>query len=181
MREVVAIAALLLLPALAAAHSYPVERAAVLQLHPAHAELLLIYKEPAGPRTDRLLALYDQDKNGAIDGVEVHLATPEILRRAFAGVTFDFGAPHKAQRAELNFKRDVDGGVSVAILQRFDVTLASTARLTVRLDDGAAVVPLQVIIEPVGWTFDGSDATEQRVELTHGQSSTAQLRRAPTN
>ena len=155
----------------ATAHTYPIERSGVLQLHTAHAELLLVYVEPPGPRTKRILALYDQNGNGNIDGVEKALARRTFLRRAFHGLDIEFGTKSSKKAPEIRYKRDKDGGLSVAILQRIDLVIPSNElELKVALAKGETIVPLQLIVEPVGrWALDGlAPATERKLDLAAG-------------
>ena len=165
----------------AAAHEFPVERSAVLQVHTSHAELLLVYVEPPGPRTDRLLALYDADRNGKIDGVEERLARRAFLHRAFYGLKFEFDAQSIERTAEIRYKRDERGGISVAILQRFDLSIPTNAlALDLSLSSGETIPPIDIIIEPVGkWVIAGAEG-ERKVSLAPGQKQRVALSRTPT-
>lgn len=170
------------LAAPASAHSFPIERSAVLQLHTAHAELLLLYREPPGPRTDRILALYDQNKNGQLDGIEQRLARRMFLQRAFFGLEIVFDHKSAKKTAELRFKRDPDGGISVAILQRIDLIVDSNAlSVKLTLTKGETVPPIDIIVEPVSWDFvEKKDDRERKVALKPGDKVTVKLDRTPT-
>ena len=163
----------------AAAHTYPAERTAVLQLKTSHAELLLIYKEPAGPRTDRLLALYDQNGNGQIDGLETRLARRAFLSRAFAGLTFEFDAQSGEKAPELRFRRDPDGGISVAILQRIDLIIGRDELVVgVKMEAGEGLPPLELIVEPVlHWRLRDGSGRERKLVVQPGQHHEVTLAR----
>lgn len=155
----------------------------MVQVHTAHAELLLLYREPPGPRTDRILALYDQNKNGELDGLEQRLARRLFLQRAFFGLEIDFGYKRAEKTANLRFKRDADGGISVAIFQRIDLIIDSnemTLKLAVR--KGETIPPIDIIVEPVDWTLQPARPAEKerKVSLKPGQSESVNLSRRPT-
>ena len=174
--------ALILLSSTAWAHSFPVERSAVLQVHTSHADLLLVYVEPPGPRTDRLLALYDANRNGQIDGVEQQLARRAFLQRAFYGFDIGYDCKSAAKTAEIRYKRDKNGGISVAVLQRFDLIVDSNdLTISLSLSDGETIPPIDVIVEPADkWTLKGVNEPERHIALKPGSSLKVPLSRTPT-
>lgn len=164
------------------AHDNPAERSAVLQVHTAHAELLLIYKEPRGPRVDRLFALYDQNRNGKIDGLETRIARRAFLDRAFYGFDLTFDAKSSPKTAELRYKTEDDGGISVAVLQRIDLIIGKNEmEVGLSLRPGETIPAMDVIVEPAGnWRLPEGDASEHKLALTPGQSSVVKLSRKPS-
>ncbi len=154
----------------------------MLQVHTSHAELLLIYVEPPGPRTDRLLALYDADRNGQIDGVEQRLARRAFLQRAFYGLDITFDAKSAKKTAEIRYKRDKNGGISVAILQRIDLLIDSNQlNVSVSLSAGETIPPIDVIVEVADkWTLPGGEASEAKLALKPGDKGSVALTRTPT-
>lgn len=164
----------------ASAHDMPIERQAVLQLHPTHAELLLVYNEPPGPRTDRLLAVHDSNRNGEIDGVEGKLAKSAMLRRAFLGLEFGFGdAASRDREPEIRYKRDRSGGFAIAILRRTDVIPEDrTVDVSATMADGSGLPPLELVIEvDSGWIPAEGEPAKIRRTLTPGTSVTWSLKR----
>lgn len=158
-------------PSVVAAHNFPIERSAVLQVHASHAELLLIYAEPPGPRTDRLLALYDSNRNGEIDGAETSIAEGAMLARANLGLNIQFSkAVHGGDAPRLRFKKERNGGISVAVFQRFEfIAPQDEIAIDVSLQDSVGVPPLELIVEPTDdWKFDDDQTSEKKVTLKPG-------------
>lgn len=165
----------------AVAHEFEAQRSAVLQLHTSHAELLLVYVEPAGPRAERLLALYDQNRDGKFDAVEERLARRALLERAFYGLELGFDVQRADKTAELRTRREPDGGISVAVLQRIDLIVPSNRlTVTVAVRAGETIPALELIIEPAGaWQFEGRSA-ELKTTIAPGQSYRATAVRTAT-
>ena len=164
-----------------ASHTFPVERSAVLQVHTSHVELLLLYAEPPGPRTERILALYDANQNGEIDGVEQRLARRIFMQRAFYGLDISFNHQSAKKTADIRYKRTAEGGISVAILQRIDLIVDSNElTVSLALTEGETIPPIEIIVEPVGWKLVDDDAGERKVALQPGTKTAVRLTRAPT-
>jgi hypothetical protein len=164
----------------ASAHDLPIERSLVLQVHSSHAELLLVYSEPPGPRTERLLALYDTNENGKIDGVEGTLAKRPMLRRAFLGLNLSF--PHVTtakKEPQIRYRRDRAGGLAVAIYQRIDfINATDVLDVVVKLGSTRGIPKLELVIEVADrWAFTELETDELEVELPAGSEKTFHLRR----
>jgi hypothetical protein len=170
----------LLLSTPASAHDLPIERSLVLQIHTSHAELLLVYTEPPGPRTDRLLALHDANRNGKIDGVEGTLAKRPMLRRAFLGLDLSFPNVNTAKKEpQIRYRRDRSGGIAVAIYQRIDfVHSANELDVLVELEDAKGVPALDLVVELAGrWKFSEAKGDEVKMKLGSGAKKTFHLTR----
>lgn len=167
----------------AEAHDLPIERSLVVQVHSSHAELLLVYREPPGPRTQRLLALYDADENGEIDGAEGALAKRPMLRRAFLGLNLEFADVKTGKKEpQIRYKRERGGGLSVAIYQRIDfVNPTNELQFSTQLEETRGVPELKLVVELAGrWSFSDSDSDEVKAKLGPGGRKEITLERKPT-
>ena len=165
--------------ATAAAHELAIERSLTIQLHASHAELLLIYSEPPGPRTDRILALYDSDKDGRISGVEARLARRPMLRRAQLGLDVSVNGANTAEKQpQVRFRRDESGGIAMATYQRIDfIAQADAISIDVKLGDVKGTPELQLEVESgADWHFPGDDAG-RRVTLRPGKTASFAVER----
>lgn len=128
---------------LAHGHSLPIERSLMIAVHADRVEVLGIYAEAPGLRTDRLLAMYDLDRDGRLDGRELPLAAPEIATRAFLGIHVELDGTTPPVSPEIKCKRESNRGLSCAVYARID-TREATQRLRVSLDARSGVTPTLV-------------------------------------
>lgn len=154
----------------------------MIQVHTSHAELLMVYVEPPGPRTDRILALYDTNRDGQIDGIEQRLARRLFIERAFFGLDIGFDTQSAPKTAEIRYKRDKNGGISVAILQRIDLVIDSNdLSVNLALAPGETIIPVDAVVEPAdAWHLKGDEAPEKRIALRPGARVQVALSRTPT-
>lgn len=184
-RHILAVAAALLcllVTTSASGHDLPIERSLVLQVHTSHAELLMVYTEPPGPRTERLLALHDANRNGKIDGAEGALAKRPMLRRAFLGLDIEFpGITTGEKESRIRYKRDRAGGIAVAIYQRIDfITADNELNVEVSLEGASGIPELQLVVEAAdSWTLPG-EKEEAKILMKPGMKKSFHLERTPT-
>lgn len=175
---------LLLTAATASAHDLPVQRSLAIQMHASHAELLLIYSEPPGPRTDRILALYDSDKDGKIEGTEVILARSPMLRRARLGLDVSFtGALTAEKQPQIRFKRDKGGGIAMATYQRIDfVAIKDKLSVDVTVGGRKGTPELDLVVDAgADWNHSGGDEVKKTDVVGPGASKRYPMERnAPT-
>lgn len=137
--------------ALSAHEGMPVERSAIAQIHADRVEILLMYSEPPGPRSEALLGRYDIDGDGRIDGdKETALALPEVSKRIALGLEFEVdGERPFMQPPALKITRDRSGGLAAALYltYRLDQLTAGNRTLQIRVSDRDGVVPLNIIVE----------------------------------
>ncbi len=147
----IAVLAALLLPSVAAdAHEFPVERSLLAQVSLDRVEMMLVYTEPAGPRTDLLIAKFDLDNDGEIAGPELKLAEGELTKRAFRGLELEFlGERAGMHPPEMKVKRTREGGLAAAFYlhYRLDEKVAERT-FVVRLEGSAErIIPLVLVVE----------------------------------
>lgn len=171
--------ALLLCPLFATSDDGPPERSITVKVHTNHARTLLLYNEPPGSRSDRLLSLYDSNGSGQIEDSEAILARSPMLRRARQGLDLSFtGAMSAFKDPQVRFKRMDDGGISMQTYQRVDfVTKTNEFSIDVTLSNRKGVPPLDVVVEPVeDWKFkDG--AANKTAKLVPGKTERFRLQR----
>ncbi len=128
---------------LAWAHTLPIERSLMMTIHQDRLEVLMIYTEPPGIRTERILAMYDLDRNGRLTGKELAIASPDIAERAFNGVKIEVnGVVPTANQPELSCKREQDKGLSCALYVDLPLPSGSPETVEVRLIKKSGILPL---------------------------------------
>ncbi len=136
---------------LAAHEGLPIERSAIAQIHSDRVEILLMYSEPPGPRSDALLGRYDLDGDGRIDGKkETALAMPEVSKRMALGLRFEVdGERPQMKPPELKVEKDRSGGLAAALYLTYelDPLEVGSRTLNIRVSDRRGVVPLSIIVE----------------------------------
>lgn len=158
------LATLMLIGTAGSAHDFPVERTMAVQLHTSHVEVMVVHVEPAGPRTQRILALHDQNRDGKIEGSEAVLAKPAMRKRALLGLDLELvGVPSSEQRSDVRFRRDKGGGFSIAAFRRMDFVLGDNSLdVAISLANRAGLPSTTVLFETVGdWQVSGSTQAQR--------------------
>ncbi|MEZ4460177.1 MAG: hypothetical protein R3E66_10685 [bacterium] len=140
-----ALACIGLASAVASAHVIPIERTLMVTAHADKLEVLAIYSEPPGVRTERLLALYDLNRDGRLTGKELPLATPELAERAFMGIriTVD-GEVANNSAVEANCKREANKGLSCALYLTVAAKLPERVEVALVNRQGVLTTPTQI-------------------------------------
>jgi len=155
----------LLAPNLGSAHELPIERELMVQYDGDTLQILMVYREPPGARSDRLKALYDTNRDGRITGSESKGMHPEMLRRATHQLRFQLdGHTIVPTSTDIKIVSERTGGFSAAIL--FEYRKVGFGRLSVEVGSAAGTLPLQVQAVP-GAHLKGPEA----LELEPGKSA----------
>ncbi len=137
-----------LLSATAHAHDLKVERSIIAQVHATKVQILVIYNEAPGDRSERFMAKYDVNRNARIDGSEVLLATPEISRLALLGLEFEVeGEKPKMLPPEVKFENKPGKPVSAAILLTYELDAVPQRTLHIRQKPAKGLPETTVAIE----------------------------------
>lgn len=164
----------LLFPTFGSAHELPIERELMVQYDGKTLQVLMVYREPPGARSDRLKALYDSNRDGRISSSESKGMHPEMLRRATHQLRIlKDGQPIAWSTTDIKIVSERTGGFSSAILLEYQKE-ALTGRFTVELGDAPGTLPLQIQAVPSS-RLSGS-APHQ---LEPGKSAHFDLRPAP--
>lgn len=145
------------------AHKLPIERSLMMTVHQDRIEILMIYSEPPGIRTDRILAMYDLDRSGRLTGIELAIAMPDIAERAFNGVQIEVnGVVPVANAPELVCKREQDKGLACALYVDIPLPGGPPEKVEVRLlkKSGILTLPMRATAS------DGFLLAEQTFEGT---------------
>ncbi len=128
---------------LAWAHTLPIERSLMMTVHQDRLEVLMIYNEPPGIRTKRILAMYDLDRNGRLTGKELAIASPDIAERAFNGIKIEVnGVVPTANQPQLACKRGQDKGLSCALYVDLPLPAGPPERVEIQLMKKSGILPL---------------------------------------
>lgn len=142
LRHVLHVAALWLClgtPASLSAHNVAIERSLMIDVAPTQVEILAIYSEPPGIRTERLLALYDLDRDGRLDGKELLHAMPEVAKRAFLGIQILVDGQPANFTPTMRCKREQNRGQSCALYGVFPTT-HTAKKIEVNLADQKGIL-----------------------------------------
>lgn len=180
--QIATILAVTVLGAPSFAHKIPIERSLMVTVHPNRIEILAIYAEPPGIRTEWLLGLFDFDRDGRLDGRELVFAAPELAIRAFTGVQMTLnGKPIPASVPEAKCKREQNKGLSCALYLDLSLPEAPEA-LQIQLAGihGVLVTPTQINVADGVSVSDlvlsGEPARSGDIVYLHpGSALTAQL------
>lgn len=138
---------LILLSLELAAHELPVEREMVVQHAEQTMRVMLVYREPPGKRTERLMAFYDLDQDGRLSSAEMASMGPELQKRALHEVTIESSDKRLvAQKTDVKVVTERTGSISAAILLEFDVK--ELEGFSIRLGKQAGILPLTLRILP---------------------------------
>ena len=141
----VALACVGLASAVANAHDLPIERTLMVTPHTDKLEVLAIYSEPPGVRTERLLALYDLNRDGRLTGKELPLATPELAERAFMGIRISVdGEAAQNGAVEANCKREANKGLSCALYLTVAAKQPESVEVALLNRAGVLATPTQI-------------------------------------
>lgn len=155
----------------------PITRSAIAQIHSDRVEILLIYSEPPGVRSDALLARYDINGNAKIDGKETMLALPEISKRMVLGLRFEVeGEKPQMRSPELKIKKDRSGGLSFALYLIYDLKSLNpndSRSLSVTVGPESGTLPLKLIVEAA----DGLSIVE--ADMPHEGNETRPVEMSP--
>ncbi len=147
------------------AHKLPIERSLMMTVHQDRIEILMIYSEPPGIRTDRILAMYDLDRNGRLTGKELAIAMPDIAERAFNGVQIEVnGGTPVANAPELVCKREQDKGLACALYVDLPLSTKAPEKVEVRLLKKSGILPLPMrATASAGFLLAGQTLEETRI------------------
>lgn len=125
------------------AHTLPIERSLMMTVHQDRLEVLMIYNEPPGIRTERILAMYDLDRNGRLTGKELAIASPDIAERAFNGIKIEVnGIVPTANQPQLACKREQDKGLSCALYVDLPLPAGPPEMVEIQLIKKSGILPL---------------------------------------
>lgn len=147
---IVSVAVAILAPGMARAHDFPAERSLLVQVSNDRVEMMLVYQEPPGPRTDLLMAKFDLNNDGALTDGELKLAEGELSRRAFDGLRLEVEGERAGMHPpDMKVTRNRDGGLAAAFYLKYELDDAVLQRIfVVRLIGRAdSVLPLTLIVE----------------------------------
>ncbi|MFU8803762.1 MAG: hypothetical protein ACNA8W_08145 [Bradymonadaceae bacterium] len=97
------------------AHDVDPLRTVIVQVEVDRIDVMILFEEPAGARASLLLAKYDADQNGQIDGAEAELAGREMLPRMLAGLQFEVaGEQPRTAAPEIKFQTTPARGITAA-------------------------------------------------------------------
>jgi hypothetical protein len=163
---ITALAVTLLASGDAAAHTAPTERAVLVQVGSERADVMIVYKEPAGERAQLLMTRLDFNRSGTLDEAEQALAQAVMGGLMLRGLQLEV-AGERPGVLEPSFKIKVgqDGAIEAAALVSYQLDrLGADARrvFVVRLLDEPGVVNTSV-------SFQGVAAQTEVVAVQAGE------------
>jgi hypothetical protein len=167
----------------AGAHTYPTERAMMVQVGSARADVMITYREPAGERARLLMTRLDFNRSGALEETEQALAESVMGGLMLRGVQLEVVGERPGVMAP-SFKVRVaeDGAIEAAALVSYTLEpLEQDKRrvFTVRVLEESGVVPTSVVFQGIeGETrLVGVAAPNRQLKLGAGQQASAQIAR----
>lgn len=107
---------------IAEAHELDPLRTVIVQVEPNRLDLMILFEEPPGPRASLLLAKYDVDQNGLIEGPEAELAGREMLPRMLAGLQFEvLGERPRTGEPKIKFQTTPSRGITAAAFVSYEL------------------------------------------------------------
>lgn len=150
----------------ASAHELPIERQMVLDWSDEALGAMLVYREPPGPRSDRLKSMFDANRDGRISPAEARKMGPQLYMRATHKLAFKVDKkPVMPVLVETKVVRERTGGFSVAFLISFE----QGTEFEVSVIDEPGVIPLNIAPLP-------SQNSQGFTEIRPGQSKVFRLR-----
>lgn len=150
----------------ASAHELPIERQMVLDWSDEALGAMLVYREPPGPRSDRLKSMFDANRDGRISPAEARKMGPHLYLRATHKLAFRVDNESVVPTlVETKVVRERTGGFSVAFLISFD----QGSEFEVSVIDEPGVIPLNIAPLP-------SQNPQGFTEIRPGQSKVFRLR-----
>ncbi len=170
----------------AEAHEFDPERQLVVQVFPDHVDILILYTEAPGERSELFTALFGFGAFGEFGDELEELAKQAFLPRMLDGLEFEVvGEQPRTQEPELRFE-DHDGHLMAAAFVRYDVetlddrerrTFVVRARdrsfldtsVTIYGGDGLRILPdgplVQRVVEPM--QFDLLRGQDRHITFSH--------------
>lgn len=148
------------------AHELPIERQMVLDWTDDALGAMLVYREPPGPRSDRLKLMFDANRDGRISPAEARKMGPQLYMRATHKLEFQVDKKSVMPvLVETKVVRERTGGFSVAFLISFE----QGSEFEVSVVEEPGVIPLSVAPLP-------SQNPQGFTEIRPGQSKVFRLR-----
>jgi hypothetical protein len=114
----------LLLCAVSTGHAHEIEplRTVIVQVESDRIDIMVLFEEPPGPRAGLLLARYDLDQNGQLEGFEAELAGREMLPRMLSGMQFEVVGERPATgEPEIKFQVTPTRGITAAAFVSYEL------------------------------------------------------------